>query len=77
MTATQTESLVSRIVEKNVQFLINEFSIDLETAFDFVYSSKTFASLNRDNSGLRARSADYIYELVRNEFMAQKDTENP
>ena len=69
MTAAQSESLVSRIVEKNVQSLMNEFSLDMESAFDFVYKSKIFNSLNDSETDLRARSADYIYELVREEFL--------
>ena len=69
MTAAQSESLVSRIVEKNVQSLMNEFSLDMESAFDFVYKSKIFNSLNDPEIDLRARSADYIYELIREEFL--------
>ena len=69
MTAAQSESLVSRIVEKNVQSLMNEFSLDMETALNFVYKSKIFDSLNDPSTGLRARSADYIYEFVREEFL--------
>ena len=33
MTTAQSESLVSRIVEKNVQLLMNDFSMDMESAF--------------------------------------------
>lgn len=69
MTTAQSESLVSRIVEKNVQSLMSEFSLDMETAFDFVYKSKIFASLNDPETGLRARSPDYIYEFIREEFL--------
>lgn len=69
MTAAQSESLVSRIVEKNVQSLMSEFSLDMESAFAFVYKSKIFNSLNDPETGLRARSADYIYTLMRDEFL--------
>jgi hypothetical protein len=69
MTTAQSESLVSRIVEKNVQSLMNEFSLDMETAFNFVYKSRIFNSLNDPNTGLRARSADYIYQIIREEFL--------
>ena len=72
MTAAQSESLVSRIVEKNVQSLMNEFSLDMESAFAFIYKTKVFDSLNSPDTGLRARSADYIYELVREEFLAKR-----
>ena len=72
MTTAQSESLVSRIVEKNVQSLMSEFSLDMETAFNFVYKSNIFNSLNDPSTGLRARSADYIYEFVRDEFLARK-----
>lgn len=72
MTTAQSESLVSRIVEKNVQMFVEEFSIDLETAFDFVYKSKIFESLNSPETGLRARSAAYIYEILRDEYTAQR-----
>ena len=71
MTAAQSESLVSKIVEKNVQLLMNEFSLDLESAFAFIYKTKVFESLNAPDTGLRARSADYIYELVREEYLAK------
>lgn len=72
MTAAQSESLVSKIVEKNVQLLMNEFSLDLESAFAFIYKTKVFGSLNAPDTGLRARIADYIYELVREEFLAKR-----
>ena len=72
MTAAQRDSLVSKIVEKNVQLLMSEFSIDVESAFDFVYKSNIFDSLNVAESGLRARSADYVYELLRAEYLAGK-----
>ncbi len=71
MTTAQSESLVSRIVEKNVQLLVDDFSIDLETAFNFVYKSKIFDSLNKPETGLRARSASYIYEILRDEYISQ------
>lgn len=48
---------------------MSEFSLDMETAFDFVYKSKIFASLNDPETGLRARSPDYIYEFIREEFL--------
>ena len=69
MTSAQSDSLVSRIVEKNVLSLKNEFSLDLESAFDFIYKSNVFNILNDVESGLRARSADYVYELLREEFL--------
>ena len=67
MTTAQSESLVSRIVEKNVQLLMNDFS--MESAFGFVYKSRVFEALNDPETGLRARSPDYIYELIREEFL--------
>lgn len=48
-----------------------DFSIDLETAFNFVYKSKIFDSLNKPETGLRARSALYIYEILRDEYISQ------
>jgi len=45
LTAAQSESLVSKIVEKNVQLLMNEFSLDLESAFAFIYKTKVFDAL--------------------------------
>ena len=72
LTAAQSESLVSKIIEKNVQLLMNEFSLDLESAFAFIYKTKVFDALNSPDTGLRARSADYIYELVREEFLAKR-----
>ncbi|MDD7300246.1 hypothetical protein SAMN05720469_10147 [Fibrobacter intestinalis] len=69
MTTAQSESLVSRIVEKNVQLLMNDFSMDMESAFGFVYKSRVFEALNDPETGLRARSPDYIYELIREEFL--------
>ena len=72
LTAAQSESLVSRIVEKNVQLLMSVFSLDMESAFAFIYKTKVFDSLNAPDMGLRARSADYIYELVREEFLTKR-----
>lgn len=71
MTTAQSESQVYRIVERNVQMLVDEFSIDLETAFEFVYKSRIFESLNSPETALRARSAAYIYEILREEYISQ------
>ena len=72
MTTAQSESLVSKIVEKNVQSLMNDFSMNMESAFGFVYKSRIFEALNNPETGLRARSADYVYELLRDEFLQKK-----
>ena len=65
MTAAQSESLVSKIVEKNVQLLMNEFSLDLESAFAFIYKTKVFESLNAPDTGLRARRAGRAARVLR------------
>jgi len=71
MTAAQSSSLVSHIIERNVQMLMSEFDIALDEAFSFVYRSSTFDLLNDELTGLRAQSPDYIYEILKEEFLSK------
>ena len=48
---------------------MNDFSMDMESAFGFVYKSSVFEAVNDPETGLRVRSPDYIYELIREEFL--------
>lgn len=71
MVTTQSESLVTRIVEKSIQALVDDFSINLESAFEFIYNSHVFEILNNPGSDLRSKSFDYVYELIKREYLSK------
>lgn len=71
MITTQSESLVTRIVEKSIQALVDDFSINLESAFEFIYKSHVFEFLNNPESDLRSKSFDYVYELIKREYLSK------
>ncbi|MBQ5611386.1 MAG: hypothetical protein IIU83_07320 [Fibrobacteraceae bacterium] len=71
MVTTQSESLVTRIVEKSIQALVDDFSINLESAFEFIYKSHVFEILNNPESDLRSKSFDYVYELIKREYLSK------
>lgn len=71
MVTTQSESLVTRIVEKSIQALVDDFSINLESAFEFIYKSHVFENLNNPESDLRSKSFDYVYELIKREYLSK------
>lgn len=61
------EYLISNIIDKMVQYLINDEALDLEQAMDRVYRSQTIRLLQIPEGELFVQSPAYIYEMMRQE----------
>lgn len=61
------EYLISNIIDKMVQYLIDDEALDLEQAMDRVYRSQTIRLLQIPEGELFVQSPAYIYEMMRQE----------
>ncbi len=68
MTKQQIQFIIDSDVEDLVSFLIEDFSINTDKAFDTVYNSKTYEKLINADTGLYIQSASYIYEYLKEEI---------
>ena len=46
--------------------------MDMQSAFDMLYNSDTYAILNRPESGLYFQSPKYVYSILDNELKTGK-----
>lgn len=61
------EYLISNIIDKIVQYLVDDEALDLEQAMDRVYRSQTIRLLQIPEGELFFQSPAYIYEMMRQE----------
>ena len=61
------EYLISNIIDKMVQYLVDDEALDLEQAMDRVYRSQTIRLLQIPEGELFVQSPAYIYEMMRQE----------
>lgn len=61
------EYLISNIIDKMVQYLVDDEALDLEQAMDRVYRSQTIRLLQIPEGELYVQSPAYIYEMMRQE----------
>ena len=54
------------------QFLTEDFHLDIPTALNVVYNSKTMALLQDRDTELFIQSPSYVYELLKNEYLTGK-----
>lgn len=68
----QAKFLIDRIVDKLTQMLSDEFGVDIPTALNVVYNSKTYGFVKNTNTDLYVQSAAYVYELLRKEYLTTR-----
>lgn len=61
------EYLISNIIDKMVQYLMEDESLPLEKAMDNVYRSNTIKLLQIPEAELYTQSPAYVYEMMRQE----------
>ncbi|MBR4265736.1 MAG: hypothetical protein IKQ46_06740 [Bacteroidales bacterium] len=52
------------------QMLQDEFNISEQTLDAFLLQSNIYQELNNENSNLRKQSAEYIYQSIKEEYLA-------
>lgn len=72
MTPIQQDYLISHIVDKITDFLIEDFQLDIPSALNIVYTSDTFRVLSDKETDLYSQSPSYIYEWLKREFLTGK-----
>lgn len=61
------EYLISNIIDKLVQYLMEDEALSLEQAMDRVYRSRTIQLLQIPEGELYVQSPAYVYEMMRQE----------
>ncbi len=73
MTNFQPSSfLINHIVDQMTLFLTEDFHLDIPTALNIVYNSKTLSLLQNKDTELFIESPSYVYELLRREYLTGK-----
>ena len=62
------EYLISNIIDKMVQYLMEDEALSLEQAMDGVYRSRTIQLLQIPEGELYVQSPAYVYEMMRQEW---------
>ena len=62
------EYLISNIIDKMVQYLMEDEALSLEQAMDRVYRSRTIQLLQIPEGELYVQSPAYVYEMMRLEW---------
>lgn len=64
--------LINHIVDRMTQFLTEDYHLDIPTALNIVYNSKTLSLLQNKNTELYIESPSYVYELLKSEYLTGK-----
>ena len=72
MTQNQQEYLISHIVDKMANYLIEDFHLDIPSALNVIYTSDTYRILSDTENDLYSQSPSYVYEWLKQEFLTGK-----
>ncbi|MDE6409238.1 MAG: hypothetical protein K2K81_03195 [Muribaculaceae bacterium] len=51
-----------------IEFLIQDYDLDLQTALNALYESETYSKLNDSATGLYFQSSRYVYSFLQEEL---------
>ena len=63
-----TESISTDLIV----MLMDDFGMDMKSAFDSLYNSETYAKLTDASTGLYFQSSGYVYSYLRSEITTGK-----
>ena len=66
----QLQFIIDNDVEEMVFLLQEEFSIDIISAFDYVYNSNLYQKLINTKTGLYLQSPEYQYNYLKEELLS-------
>lgn len=73
MTNFQTSSfLINHTVDQMTQFLTEDYDLDIPTALNVIYNSRTLSLLQNKETELFIESPSYVYELLKKEYLTGK-----
>ncbi len=64
--------LINHTVDQMTKFLTEDYHLDIPTALNVVYNSKTLSLLQNKDTGLFIESPSYVYELLKKEYLTGK-----
>ena len=60
--------LIEGITKDIIQYLMEDYGMDLQTAFRKLYNSETYEKLQDERTGLYLQSSGYVYDFLQNEI---------
>lgn len=60
--------LVEGITKDIITYLMQDYNMNLSSAINIFYNSKTFEKLSDESTGLYIESAAYVYEILKTEL---------
>jgi len=71
-TDQQAAFLVNHTVDEMSKFLTEDFNLDIPSALNVIYNSRTFSLLLNKETELYIQSPSYVYEMLRKEYLTGK-----
>lgn len=68
----QNSFLISHIVDKMADYLIEDFHLDIPFTLNVIYTSDTYRMLSDTENDLYSQSPSYIYQWLKQEFLTGK-----
>lgn len=70
MNVSQAEfqNMKEEIIKDLISFVMTDKKVDMQSAFDIVYTSELFAKLDNPATGLYYQSSGYVYSYLKDEL---------
>ena len=72
MSESEFKYMTESISTDLIVMLMEDFGMDMKSAFDSLYNSETFAKLSDVSTGLYFQSSGYVYSYLRREITTGK-----
>lgn len=72
MSESEFRFMTESIATDLIVMLMEDFGMDMRSAFDSLYNSETYAKLSDVSTGLYFQSSGYIYSYLRREITTGK-----
>lgn len=72
MSESEFRFMTESITTDLIVMLMEDFGMDMRSAFDSLYNSETYAKLSDVSTGLYFQSSGYIYSYLRREITTGK-----
>ena len=64
--------LIEGITKDIIQYLMEDYGMELQGAFRKLYNSETYEKLQDERTGLYLQSSGYVYDFLQNEIRTGK-----
>ena len=64
--------LIEGITKDMIQYLMEDYGLELQAAFRQLYNSETYEKLQDERTGLYLQSSGYVYDFLQNEIRTGK-----